>query len=118
MASITDEYMRDMLTKSRPYSVVLLRSTAGRQEPGADAIVWEHGRRNFMLRADGLLAIVCPVTDGSEWAGIGIFDATPEETARIMDEDPGVRAGVFTYEVHPVRGFPGDSLPSPAAAGR
>ena len=28
-----------------------------------------------------------------------------------MDDDPGVQAGVFTYEVHPVRGFPGDGLP-------
>jgi hypothetical protein len=28
-----------------------------------------------------------------------------------MDEDPAVKAGLLTYEVHPVRGFPGDSLP-------
>lgn len=28
-----------------------------------------------------------------------------------MEDDPGVRAGVFTYGVHPVRGFPGDALP-------
>jgi len=28
-----------------------------------------------------------------------------------MGDDPGVAAGVFTYEVHPCRGFPGDALP-------
>jgi hypothetical protein len=28
-----------------------------------------------------------------------------------MDEDPAVRAGIFRYEIHPVRGFPGSSLP-------
>jgi hypothetical protein len=28
-----------------------------------------------------------------------------------MDEDPAVKAGVFVYEVHPCRSFPGDSLP-------
>jgi hypothetical protein len=28
-----------------------------------------------------------------------------------MGDDPGVAAGVFTYEVHSCRGFPGDSLP-------
>jgi hypothetical protein len=28
-----------------------------------------------------------------------------------MNDDPGVQAGVFTFEVHPCRGFPGDSLP-------
>ena len=29
-----------------------------------------------------------------------------------MDDDPGVRAGVFEYELHPVRGFPGSTLPA------
>jgi hypothetical protein len=27
-----------------------------------------------------------------------------------MDGDPAVQAGVLSYEVHPVRGFPGDGL--------
>ena len=52
-----------------------------------------------------------PVTDDSELSGVGIFDASEEETVRIMEGDPGVQAGVFTYEVHPVRSFPGDTLP-------
>ncbi len=28
-----------------------------------------------------------------------------------MGDDPGVQAGVFTFEVHGCLGFPGDSLP-------
>jgi hypothetical protein len=111
MAAITDDFMRDMLANSKSYTVVLLKATARRLEPGADAIVWEHGRRNFSLRADGVLAIVCPMTDDSEWSGIGIFAAPADEVVHIMDEDPGVKAGIFTYEVHPVRGFAGDCLP-------
>ena len=108
---VTDEYMREMLAKTRPYTVVLLKRGAKRDEPDADATVWEHGRRNFELRAAGRLAIVCPIADGSEWSGVGIFDGSPEEVAAIMDEDPGVQAGIFTYEVHPTRSFPGDALP-------
>jgi len=111
MATITDEFMREMVTRSRSYTVVLLKATPKRHEPGADAIVWEHGRRNFALRAEGVLPIVCPIVDDSGWSGVGLFDAPPDEVARIMDGDPGVQAGVFTYEVHPVRGFPGSSLP-------
>ncbi len=111
MTTITDEFMREMLTRSREYTLVLLRYTPRRQEPGADRIVWEHGRRNFQLRADGLLSIVGPVVGGTELAGIGIFDADPERTRAIMDADPGVQAGLFTYEVHRIRGFPGDALP-------
>jgi hypothetical protein len=74
--------------------------------------VWEHGRRNFGLRDAGTLAVVLPVTDDSEVCGIGVFTTSIEETAAIMADDPGVRAGVFTYEVHPCRGFPGDALPA------
>ena len=111
MTTISDEFMRDRLARTKPYAVVLLRATPRLHEPGMEAIVWEHGRRNFSLRADGTLPIVCPIRDGSEWSGVGIFNAPVEEVVRIMDEDPGVKAGIFTYEVHPARGFPGDSLP-------
>jgi hypothetical protein len=112
VTDITDDFMHDMLSRSKTYSLLVLRATPKRQEPGADAIVWEHGRRNFELRSDGVLAIVCPIVDDSVWSGLGVFDATPEEVVRIMDEDPAVKAGIFTYEVHPIRGFPGDSLPA------
>jgi len=108
---ISDEFMREMLSRSRAYTLVLLKAGPNRDADGVHATVWEHGRRNFALRADGLLAIVCPVTDDSEWRGIGIFDGTVDEVAALMDGDPGVQIGVFEYEVHPVRSFPGDCLP-------
>jgi hypothetical protein len=57
------------------------------------------------------LSIVCPVIDGGAIKGIGIFNKSVEETQRIMDGDPGVEAGIFLYEAHLCRGFPGDSLP-------
>jgi uncharacterized protein YndB with AHSA1/START domain len=113
---ITDDDMRALLPTSRPYTAVLLHAGAAYGTPGADAVIWEHGRRNFELRAQGTLAIVCPVTDGTGLCGIGIFDGAPDEIAALMDDDPGVRAGVFTYEVHPVRSFPGDALPAVAPA--
>jgi len=111
MTEITDEYMFEMLGKSKDYTLLLLRVAADYDGPDARPTIFEHGRRNFALRAEGLLPIVCRVTDDSEWAGIGVFDATVDEVTRIMEGDPGVRAGIFTYEVHPVASFPGDALP-------
>lgn len=111
MATITDEMMRERISQTKNYSLIILRKTAKYYELGADKIVWEHGRRNFQLREEGLLSIVCPVADESDVSGIGIFNATPEKTREIYDEDPAVKAGIFTYEVHACRGFPGDSLP-------
>ena len=107
---ITDDYMREMLGGTKSYTAVILRATPKLADPETQAIVWEHARRNFQLRADGVLRIVCPVRDGSDVSGIGIFDASEEETRRIMDDDPGVRARIFTYQIHATRGFPGDSL--------
>jgi hypothetical protein len=112
MTEITDDFMREMMTKSKNYCLVILKSGPNREKPGIEKIIWEHGRRNFSLRADGLLPVVCPVADESSVSGVGIFNGTLEEIRKIMDEDPGVKAGVFIYEAHVCRSFPGDSLPS------
>jgi hypothetical protein len=111
MQTITDEYMKEMLPTAGSYTLMILKTTPKRREPGLEKIIWEHGRRNFALRAEGVLAIVCPVSDGGDVAGIGIFITGLEETKKIMDEDPGVKAGIFVYELHACRGFPGDRLP-------
>ncbi len=111
MVDITDEYMKARSAESKAYCLVILKKTSKRDEPGAEKIVREHGRRNFELRAKGVLPIVCPVRDGSDVAGIGIFNGSPEEIRAVMEGDPGVRAGIFTYELHACRGFPGDRLP-------
>ena len=111
MTTITDEVMREALARTKPYSLMILKSGPRRGETDAARIIWEHGRRNLALRAEGKLAIVCPVTSASDICGIGIFNTEPDETKRIMDDDPGVKAGVFVYEVHACRSFPGDVLP-------
>ena len=111
MPTITDEHMRQMLTTTRSYCLVILKAGPKIKEPGVEKIIWEHARRNFALRADGVLSIVCPVSDGSDVRGLGIFNASSEEVKKIMDDDPGVKAQVFVYEVHECRSFPGDSLP-------
>jgi hypothetical protein len=111
VTTITDEFMRQMLTKTGNYSIVILKAGPHKNDEGVEKIIWEHGRRNFELRADGVLPIVCPVSDGSDVSGIGIFNAPIEEVKKIMDEDPGVKAGVFVYEIHACRSFPGACLP-------
>ncbi len=111
MADITDDYMRKRLSQARPYTVVILRHGPAWGAEGFEKLIWEHGRRNMSLQADGLLPIACPISDGSDLSGIGVFNASLEETTRILDGDPGVQEGIFTYEAHESRSFPGSSLP-------
>jgi hypothetical protein len=56
------------------------------------------------------------VADGSDVNGLAIFNADPDRVRAIMAEDPGVKAGVFTFDIHPTRSFPGDRLPGTDAA--
>ena len=118
LPQVSDDTLREALTRTRPYTVVILKAGPKFEPLGPDRstpvakIIMEHGKRNYALRLAGLLRVVCPIADGSGVAGIGIFDATPEDVERIMSGDPAVRADVLTYEVHPTRSFPGSSLKS------
>ena len=103
---ITDAYMQEMLGKTRPYTVIILRKTPKFSEPGVDKIVREHGRRNFELRRDGKLCVTCAFRDG-ERKRCRHFRTNPEETRRTYDDDPGVKAGILStkfiqHEVFPV----------------
>ncbi len=83
MTLITDDDMREMLTKTKAYTVVLLKATPTMKSPG-------------------------PRLSSGNTAG-GTSRCGP--TACSPSSDPGVKAGIFTYEVHPVRSFPGAALP-------
>ncbi|HLI60934.1 MAG TPA: SRPBCC family protein [Solirubrobacteraceae bacterium] len=110
LPTITDETMRARLGQAKPYTAALLFATEKFVRPDVDAIVWEHGRRNMALVEAGELLVVLPVTDDSELAGLGVFGGDAERVRAILDGDPGVRAGIFRYELHAVRGFPGATL--------
>jgi hypothetical protein len=113
---VTDQMLNEALPTTQPYTAVVLKAGPRYEPPGPHrspavaAIVWEHGKRNYALHLAGLLPIVCPVADGSGVTGISVFDATPADVERIMSGDPGVKANLFTYEIHPTRTFPGSTL--------
>ena len=111
LPQITDAYMKQRLSETQTYTLCLVRRTERFKRPDADPIIWEHGRRNMALLEAGLMPIVCPVLDESGWAGVGIFAAGPERTREILEQDPGVTAGIFSFEVHPIAAFPGSALP-------
>jgi hypothetical protein len=111
MSTITDDFMQQMLAQSKEYTVMILKKGPNDNLPERKQIVWEHGRRNFELRASGLLSVVCPIFNNDVYKGMGIFNADADKVKEIMEEDPGVKAGIFVYEILSARSFPGDALP-------
>src|SRR3954468_19142681 len=98
---ITNDTMQQGLASTRPVSVLVLEPGPNFTAADARGILFEHGRRNFALRAAGLLSIVCPIADGSGVCGIGVFNAEPDAVQTIYSQDPAVKAGVLTFHVHP-----------------
>ena len=116
LPAVTDEMLQGALQHIRPCTVCILKAGPSFQEPGpareswvAD-LIWEHGKRNYALYLAGLKRIVCPIGDGSGTTGVSIFDADPDEVDQIMRQDPGVKAGLFTYEIHATQTFPESTL--------
>jgi len=107
---ITDEYFKERHSKLKDYTIVLIKSTPKRKEPGAEAVILEHGRKNMELQAEGVVSIICPVFGDYELSGLYIFNVAVEEAKRIMEDDPAVKAGIFRCEIYPCKGFPGDAL--------
>lgn len=106
---VTDEQMRQRIGAVSTYTVALLHATDTFIRPDVEPIIWEHGRLNMRLMDAGILAVVMPVADDSDIAGIQVFTVGMDETRTVMDADPGVVAGIFNYHIHPVRAFFGSA---------
>lgn len=111
LPEITDAEMSTVQEYAQPYAASILRPGPRFASDEAPALLKEHRRRILALRKAGILAIVLPVRDDSDIAGIGIFDRDVDTVTAIMNDDPAVRAGVLGFDVHPAVGFPGDALP-------
>jgi hypothetical protein len=110
MNAVPDEQIRQLAETAKPFSLVQLSWAPGRHQQGADAIEREHQRRMVSLRADGTIAVLCPV-QSEDLCGIAIMTQTVEQARETVAADPCVQAGMMTVEVLPCVGFPGDSLP-------
>jgi hypothetical protein len=109
--TVTDEQIRQLAETAKPYSLALLWWGPERHMDGAEATEREHQRRMVSLRADGVIAILCPVASET-LAGVAILNVPPEEARTIMNGDPCVRARMIRCEVHSGHSFPGDALPA------
>jgi hypothetical protein len=110
MSSITDEYMDEVLKTRKPYTLVIFKGGPRADGPGADRLIREHGRRNLKLRKEGVLNLIIALKDEGEIWGLDVFNTGVDETRKIMEGDPAVKAGVMKCEIHPAVSFPGDSL--------
>jgi hypothetical protein len=108
--AVTDEEIQELAATGKPFSVALLWWGPNRHMEGADAIELEHQRRMVSLRAESVIAVLCPALS-EKLAGVAVMTVPPDEAKSIMDGDPCVQAGMIDCEVYSALGFPGDVVP-------
>ena len=113
----TDADMKERLQHGRGYVTVLLKRGPAYEPPNARspekaAIVWEHVRRNMQLQSEGKKALVGPVVGSADIVGLAVFNVAEPEVRALMDDDPAVKAAIFSYEIVTWFEFPGDALPA------
>jgi hypothetical protein len=108
--AVTDEQLQELAASAKPFSLALLSWGPRRHQEGADAIEREHQRRMVSLRAEGTIAVLCPV-QSEGLCGAAVMTQSVAQARETMAADPCVQAGMMTVEVFPCVGFPGDTLP-------
>lgn len=100
------------LSKLKPYLIVILKKSINYHKPDSQNIIQtEHLPYIFNLKSKGIMAIPMPVRDETDIAAIGVFVSNnKEEAGKIMDNDPAVIKGIFTYLLLNAIGLQGDSL--------
>ena len=91
-------------SQMKEYFFVMLKRGPNRTNDSVTANNLQKGHMaNIQKMAnDGHLAIAGPFGDDGNWRGIFIFKTkTIEETKKLVEQDPMIKAGWLTYEIHP-----------------
>lgn len=107
----TSERLQQKFATMKEYTLVLLKAGPNIENDNAQQKIWEHGARNLQLQNEGLMPIICPIFDESELSGVAIFTTDEATTESLMKDDPAIQEGIFVFEMHPCKSFPGDRLP-------
>jgi uncharacterized protein YciI len=110
---VRDEYIAAQIATGKQYTVVFLK-TGGVPKPEGEAraaLQRAHQRHLFALKQEGLATLFGPFTDGGDLRGMVFFNTADQDLVRRrIAEDPYVRAGVMTFELHAWFGLPGDGI--------
>lgn len=88
----------------RLYYFVMLKKGPNRSQDSAAVVKLQAGHMAAIERnaANGKLILAGPMGDDGDLRGLFFFKtATIEEAKALVEQDPMVKAGRLTYEIHP-----------------
>lgn len=103
----------DSTVVMQKYYMVFLKAGPERKQPEEEAarIQEAHLAHLGQLHADGHISLAGPFADDGDIRGIVVFNtATAEEALTLAGQDPAVKAGRLSIEIHPWWAQKGSSL--------
>ncbi len=98
----------------RSYYFIMLKKGPNRAQGEAEAgkIQMAHLQHLYQMYSSGKIAMVGPLTDDDDIAGICVYNTTnAEEALKLASDDPAVKSGRLIVELHPWYSLPGMALP-------
>ena len=113
MDSITPQEVMQKVAQGKPY--VLLFLVTGRavdvDESAANELQMGHLAHLFTLESEGKASVFGPVSGSERLRGIIIFNTVnKEDVASWMADDPYIKGGYLTYELHDFFTIPGQRM--------
>jgi uncharacterized protein YciI len=113
--NLTPQLIQKEISRGKQYSLVLLKKGPNAESVDSVQLAKDqdaHLIHLFSMKQKGLMPIFGPLLEDIELRGICIFNITDkEEIKKLLDEDPHVKSGRLTYEIHSWFGLPGSRLP-------
>lgn len=100
--------------KMKQYFLVLLKKGENRTQDSITAAKIQEGHMAHInkMHEDGFLALAGPCGGTDYLRGIFVLNvATKEDAENLCKQDPAVKSGRLSYEIHPWWSMPGTSLP-------
>lgn len=111
---ITKEYIQSEIARGKNYTVVFLTAGPNRSAYPAEKLEENHMAHLaylFALKEEGKLLVNGPVTDNPNFLGMSIYASSDKEEVRaLVEADPAVIAGRFSYEMYSYFSLPGSTL--------
>lgn len=112
---ITNESVRAQVAKGKQYCVSFLIEGPNYRSFPPEQLEenhWAHLRYLFSLKEAGKLVVNGPMSEHADIRGVSIWNTNDvEEVRTLLNGDPAVQAGRFTFEVYPYFSMPGSALP-------
>ncbi len=97
----------------KEYIFVMLKSGPDRSQSEAELKKLQAGHLDNIrsMAESGMLAIAGPFAEDIDWRGILIFNIMDTVKVKSMlNDDPAIKAGRLTFELHPIFSTPGRCL--------